>query len=329
MHVVLHHITKRSPINPLEHKLYNIAMDLAINCLLPDDSDRFAPRFREDQVDKKTGEVWAKKGDLNILRPSNPKFGFPDHLSSENYVKLLRDKIETQSGLEGFLDAMAEDGAMDKHEGWGPNELVDDLIKRKIDHIDKHNLWGNVSESFKEIVKSAQITQIPWRRHLRHSFGSIVHHTTRPTFKKPDRRFGYPYSGKVRTTTDKTLVGWDTSGSVPTKDIEQMLAETNKLATSMPVDLMMFDCTLQSEKAIPWDKRAVQCGIKGRGGTNFQALVDYSDKHGYKNLVIFTDGYAPEPTIPKAKNVIWVITPGGKCPVTWGKVVQITSCEEV
>jgi predicted metal-dependent peptidase len=328
LHVVLHHITRRLPLDRREHLLYNVAMDLAINSLLPDDSDRYAPRYKADTFDKK-GKLIAKKGDMAILRPEQPQFRMEPRLSTELYVKLLREKADSKSGFLDELEEAAEAGAGDVHQGWGPNDLIDEKIKQRIEHIEKNNLWGNVSESFKEVVRSAQTAQIPWRRHLRHAFGQILHHTLRPTFKRPDRRFGYPYSGKVRDSLGKVLVGWDTSGSVPTKDIEQMLTETNKLSTSMPVDLMLFDCNLQWEKAVPWDKRRTTCGISGRGGTNFQALIDYSDKHGYTSLVIFTDGYASEPTIPKAKNVIWVITPGGVRPAPWGKLVQIVSKEEL
>lgn len=328
MHIVLHHLTHRRPHDPREHKLYNVAMDFAINSIVDDSSKRYMPRYKEDQLDS-DGTVLAKKGDLMGLRPNMPRYSFEPRLSTESYVKLLRDKFppkKDEKENEGRDDVTGgTDKASGKHEGWGPNELVDDKIRRKIEHLDRTNSWGELSESFKEMVRAAQRTEVPWRKLLKHEYGMIISSELRPTFKKPDRRFGYPYSSKVRKYQDKVLIAWDTSGSISNKDMTKMLAETNKLAATMPVDLMLFDCALQYKKAVEWNKRKVECGVLGRGGTAFQPVFDYAVEHGYKTLVIFTDGYAPAPTkSKKIKRVLWVLTPGGKCPVKWGRVVTMT-----
>ena len=57
-------------------------------------------------------------------------------------------------------------------------------------------------------------------------------------------------------------------------------------------------------------RRAAFEEVKGRGGTNFQAPINYVTEHpGYDGLIIMTDGYAPVPSVPaflKTK-LLWVI----------------------
>ncbi len=48
----------------------------------------------------------------------------------------------------------------------------------------------------------------------------------------------------------------------------------------------------------------------GRGGTDFQPVIDYIDKHkDYDGLIIFTDGFAPVPVAPnknRRTKILWL-----------------------
>lgn len=48
--------------------------------------------------------------------------------------------------------------------------------------------------------------------------------------------------------------------------------------------------------------------VCGRGGTNFQPVIDYAYSHLYDGLLIFTDGEAPVPRIPphSRTKLLWV-----------------------
>ena len=49
--------------------------------------------------------------------------------------------------------------------------------------------------------------------------------------------------------------------------------------------------------------------VRGRGGTSFQEVFDYlKDHRQYDGLLIFTDGYAPEPRVDFAMRtkVLWI-----------------------
>jgi predicted metal-dependent peptidase len=379
-HVVFHHITKRAPSDQREAKLWNVAADLAINCLISDDypnGDRYAPRFKEDELHPLTGEVMAKAGDRMGCFPEDPEFKFEAELSQENYVHLLRDKQkesdeggggegegdpncpmhgdgegsgqgeeDSEGGGQGDGQGEGEgsgqggkctcgkphepgegqggsQGSFDDHGGWEPNEIVDEQIRRKIDTIEKSNGWGSMPGGTIEKIKAAQRSEVPWRKILKHYLGQLVTADRDPTFKKPNKRFGYPYCGTKARSIDRKLVAIDTSMSVGTRELEKFLVEVNSLAQVQPVDLMLFDTKLQYKKAVPFNKKQARYDFKGRGGTAFTPVFEYAKTHRYKSLIVLSDGYAEVVDKPARMDVIWVITPDGQCPVPWGKIVQI------
>ena len=56
-------------------------------------------------------------------------------------------------------------------------------------------------------------------------------------------------------------------------------------------------------------KAAKSINIIGRGGTDFQCVINYYEKHSeYQGLIIFTDGYASYPKISKPKQILWILT---------------------
>lgn len=49
--------------------------------------------------------------------------------------------------------------------------------------------------------------------------------------------------------------------------------------------------------------------ITGRGGTNFQAPIDYYSTHTeYDGLILFTDGCADIPRINTRRRILWILT---------------------
>jgi len=215
-------------------------------------------------------------------------------------------------------------GGFDEHDYWDENEVVDSQIRQKVEHIDKCNMWGDMQGDVQDMIRAAQETEVPWHKLLRQYLGTLISSKWAPTRKRPNRRFGYAFSGTKRDTVDRKLVAIDTSGSVGDDDLQVFLAEINKLAEIQPVDLMLFDHGLAWERAKPFDRRQSTLDIIGRGGTEFQQVFDYAEEHRYKTLIVLTDGYAPEPIQPTRHDTCWVITPDGKCPVDWGEQIKMT-----
>ena len=62
------------------------------------------------------------------------------------------------------------------------------------------------------------------------------------------------------------------------------------------IDILQFDCGLK-QPLLTIKKAKTEIKELGRGGTNFQPIIDYFEKarKPYDGLIIFTDGYAPQP----------------------------------
>jgi predicted metal-dependent peptidase len=320
-HVVLHHCCVRLPERKEDRKLYNIAADLAINCLISDDPCRHMPK-------EKDGD---RKGKNVGLRPTQEPYNFPDKQSMEQYVLLLHEMKDQGKDIgdgEGNGDGQDGSGSLDNHDGWSDAdaEIVKQEIRNKIEELSKRqNGWGNIPGDVQQIIQAAQKSSVRWWKYLRHYLGNLVTSKVESTFKKPHRRYGYPYCGTKRLHTDRKLVAIDTSGSISTDDLSHFLAEVNKLAELQPVDLVMFDHAVQG-KIMPFDRKRVSFDFKGRGGTAFTPVIELADQRRYQSLIILTDGCAEAPPKPHhVKDVLWVLTEEEyKPPVDWGQRVHIT-----
>jgi predicted metal-dependent peptidase len=296
-----------------DHKLYNIAADLAINCLIPSNPSRYMPKCKDEKF---------KGKDIGVL-PTKEPYNFPDKLSMEQYVLLLREKKDKGEDIgdgEGF----------DNHGEWSDAdaEIVKQEIRNKIEQISKReNGWGNMPGDIQGIIQAAQKSSIRWWRYLKHYLGNLVTTKVESTFKKPNRRYGYPYCGTKRLHTDRKLVAIDRSGScMSEEDQSHFLAEVNKLAEIQPVDIISFDCGVHG-KIRPFDRKHVTFKYEGgSGGTEFDSVMKLADERRYQSLIILTDGQAAAPTKPAhVKDVLWVLTsPNEKPPVEWGQRVHIT-----
>jgi len=327
-HVALHHITHRSSHDKKRAELENIAMDLAINSLLPDDDRMSFPRCKEDVLSE-TGEILLKKGDKNGQLPE--MYGFPPRLSAEQYIALLEEKFKGQG--EGQGEGQGQGGgqkhsSFDNHDEFGENAEVDALIREIVKKIEKNRSWGNTPGGFKEAILKAQVTEVPWWQFLRRFLGDFISSEKTQTRRKPNRRLGYPFFGETNEYIGKAYAYVDTSASVGSAELAKFTAEVEKLNEYMPVVLYMFDTAVQDPDGKPQqfhEKKIKSITFNGRGGTNFQAPIDHAHKRRVPYVIIFSDGECSKPDVPRGMRILWVITPGHQGSLDgWpGKVVYM------
>jgi len=337
LHIVFHHCTLRSTTDPRLHHLDNIACDLAINQLIPNTGLILCPR-------------------PEVIVPYFPKaLNFPVDLSKEQYYQLLiqKDKEENGDGGgqgQGNSNPNGQGGApgngkpdpkgkgsgkgtidkagqvVDDHEGWSDEEaeIIDEIIRQKVDQMAKSDKnWGNISGGIREKIEAAQKSQIAWWRLLREYLGLFSTTKKSYTMKRPNRRFGYPFPGTKRKYVDKVLCAIDSSGSISEDSLRRFLTEINTINETHPVDLVVFDTVIQ-QGPIPFTRKRKTFEFKGRGGTDFKAVMELATSGKYKCLVLLTDGAAPSVDYPRGvQDVIWALVDEGTPPVTWGKQVQI------
>jgi len=326
-HLALHHCTTRRPTDLEQLKRHNIAADLAVNSLIVEDGWKRMP-----------------KGELKGMLPQD--FKFPPKLSLEQYFGMLpKQKGGGKGGCpkgggdctkstgggcpkgDGNCPKDSGHGGFDSHDGWSKeeNQIAEEIIRQKIREMENSDrFWGSMPGDIKQIILAAQKSRIAWHRILRYRLGQLASKVSVHTFKRPNRRFGWPYTGFKRDAIDRTLLLWDTSGSIADEELSQFLSETNRIAESHPVDVQMFDHELQG-KVTPFSRKMKKVEVKGRGGTSFKEPFELADKMRYGAVVCLTDGCAPAIDKPKhVRDIIWaVVGSQNKPPVTWGRVINI------
>lgn len=356
-HIVLHHCTLRAPTDPHSHRLYNIAADLAINSLIVCNTLRKAPTGENAGVMPATygfEEKLSMEQYIALLRdqppppPSKRKersedeegggggaeqesdgggSDDQDEEGKKDKGKPGKDKGKGGKGSSKDKEDDKEDTnppGFDDHSGWDESEIIKEIIRNKVDQLSKdEKVWGSMPGDLQNTILAAQRSRVLWHKILRHYLGNLPTSRSQSTYTKPNRRFGWPYCGEKRLYIDRKLVGIDTSGSISDEDLAQFLTEINKLSEIQPVDIQLFDHGLQG-KVRPFARKHARYKFDGRGGTEFQSIMDLAEKKRYQSLILLTDGAAAPPTQPKhVRDILWVLTEGGKKPVPWGRDIQI------
>lgn len=354
LHVVFHHCTVRMSEDPRMRRLQSIAADMAINQLIPTgtgmmDQPRkeviniilpemygFPPKLSMEQYYL----LLLEKFDPNKPQPQkgegDPKDGEDEGEGSGTGEEQGEDKGNGGKSSKGSDSKDGEDylpgDLVDSHEGWSDKDagLVESIIKDAIENWEKSGKkWGSISGGCKEMILAAQKSEIKWWKILRDYMGHMVSKVKTTTMKRPHRRYGYPYPGKVNKSVDKILIGADSSLSISGASFGHFISEANMIAEVHPVDFVIFDTEIVYGP-IPLTRRIRRLEVPGRGGTDFEAIFKLAESGKYKSVVILTDGIAPAVDYPKGvRDVIWCIVGGGKPPVDWGKVIHIKESQSV
>ncbi len=182
------------------------------------------------------------------------------------------------------------------------------------DIIQGSTMWGSIPGGMIELIKKAAEGKIDFRSALRGFRASILSRKRRLTRMRPSRRFGFEQMGSHYDFTTHLLVAVDTSFSTGSDELGRYfrIITTFFKYGIQEIDVLMFDADVQGKPFTLKEakKNLQEFKVQGRGGTNFQAPVDYVKEHpDYDGLIIITDGYAPTPEVPphlKAK-LLWVI----------------------
>lgn len=322
LHLALHHCTRRRFDNNV---IGNLATDLAVNELIP---------IVSASCEAPTGDFEGQF--VNEYR-KNPQFAdILNKQTAEWYYDYLQKKMKALSGCPGSCPDKNSEGdsegkpcknckagkeKFDDHGGWKECEIADERVKAKIEEIAKTDTWGSVGAVEKELIMAAQTRKINWRNLLRQFYGNLMWHTKESTRKRPNRRTGMIHPGSKNIHVDRHLVAIDTSGSIDSGLLSQFLGIVNQMTDYLPIDIMQCDCAV-TEMPKPFNRKRAQFSFSGRGGTDFQPIMDVVTTRRYKSVVIFTDGQAAPCTKPAAF-VTWVMPVGCEAPVDWGLKVHM------
>lgn len=182
------------------------------------------------------------------------------------------------------------------------------------DLVQSTTQWGSLPGNMVELIKKAAEGKIDYRGALRTFRSSILSQKRRLTRMRPSRRFGFEQMGSHYDFTTRLLIAIDTSGSVGSEELGRYfrIITTFFKYGIQEIDVLMFDWDVQGEPITFTEAKKSKQEFKvcGRGGTNFQAPIDYVKEHpNYDGLIIITDGFAPIPEVPPflRTKLLWVI----------------------
>ena len=327
-HIVFGHITsrKRKP-----HQLWNIATDLAINCLIvtgTGNDDKYSlpsfglmPGRRPDMPkDRELTETEKKLNDAmaDLIE------SFPPMMSSEWYFKRLHDMTQQMGIPDELLEGMGE-YTIDAH-NWDdiPEEMreyvesrIKEIIKGAANKADSSaNGWGNVPADVRTSIRRYVNSVVDWRLVLRQFIGNIVRGSRTASIKRINRKYPYIHPGTKRGYVAKLLCAIDMSGSVDDEMLASFFAELTGLTKRVDVTILPFDCSADVRDAFEWKKGTrPELTRTKQGGTDFTAPTkvfdDPANRGRWNGMLILTDGQAGVPVASRGKRG-WVLGNGCK-----------------
>ena len=232
--------------------------------------------------------------------------------------------------FNGNNDAMKEyfnpHGTANKD--WSDNSLIDAEIQNMVN--EKRSTmegWGSFTGNYRSEIISANEPKISWKDIVRLFKQSVLTGETISSRMKLNRRYDLAQPGYRRRYTAKIIFAVDISGSMTDEDLAEGFAVINKICKHADISYVLFDTEIKTiEKKMKKAKESFV--LTGRGGTDFQCVVDYAESVKADGLVIYTDGWADAPSKPKNMQTLWLLQDkNGKPPVEWGRVAHLDRYE--
>jgi len=287
-------------------KLWNIATDLSINCLigkgnLPDMCCIPGEGMFEDLPPGRTGEWYYEQ-----LK-----------LKAEEQKKGGSDKGDGDGdGEQGGFDPDAA-GQFDDHANWGSKscddatkeiakERLKEAMKDAVNEAAKSNSWGTVSSSVRKEIIDKLSTKVDWRKVLRWFVKCSQRSNKRSTPRRLNKRYAYIHPGRKVERVANIAISIDQSGSVSDEMLAAFYSELNKLADVATFTVIPFDTKVAEDKVYVWKK-----GEKRKkervlyGGTCFNAPTEFVNKGKFDGHICLTDMCAPKPKASKCPR-LWM-----------------------
>ena len=266
-------------------------------------------------------DSWVVPSLWNLPEKKGTKFYY------EEILKQVPPQQKHQQPGEDTRDSQGNDNGMpqtkDDHSQWGKDfqecseaekQLIQNQIKGQIKTAAEQTIKmrGTIPAELQEIIDEILKVKpriFDWKAYFRRMLGSIYDVNIKKTRRKESIRFpgaaGIKHKKKV-----SILVAIDTSGSVSDQELKDFFSEITYIyKAGARITILECDANISAnyEYTGKWTGK-----VHGRGGTDFQPVIDYYRKNikDYAALVYFTDGECIIPdNVPR--DTIWVITSAG------------------
>jgi len=193
---------------------------------------------------------------------------------------------------------------------WQEDELFSEKIDARVSDAELSRNWGRLPGGLREKVLANRQPQLDYRSVLRLFHQSVLSRRRRLTRMKCSRRYGFLYMGSRYDFTTRLLVALDVSGSMRQEEMALGLSLINRFFRYgiECIDVIAFDTEVRGE-VLSLKQARREITVTGRGGTDFNAVIDYVDAHPlYDGVLLVTDGCAPCPHPLKTRRIplLWV-----------------------
>ena len=216
---------------------------------------------------------------------------------------------EDESNTNAISNLPPNESSEDLSSLWEEDSVMSCTIDVTIDEINSTpGSWGSLAGNIASLIVANTKAKIDYRKVLAGFRSSVISSKRNLTRMRPNRRSGFENMGSIRRFSTNLIVAVDVSGSVSSQSLSHFYSIINRAFKYgiENISAVQFDTELKEIE--PFEKARKKIKILGRGGTNFQPVFDYVSKHTeIDGVIIFTDGYAEPPKIPK----------GFRCKVAW------------
>ena len=284
-------------------KLANVAMDMEINQYIDPD---YLP----------TGGIDINNyEDLDL----DIKAGCRYYYDKLQQLKDEKDKNGTcgNEEMDKLLDNI-DNGDVPDHSTWeefddlseAEKKLIEKQIQKVLSDAKEQTIKkrGNVPGEIEGVIIIEEIVKpkFDWRGYIRRFTGISTKVFTKKIRRKENRRFCENPGLKIKMR-QHMLLAIDTSGSVSDTELQEFMGEIHHIyKTGVDITIIQCDTSINS---IEEYKGKNELNVKGRGGTEFDPVLDYynANQKKYTSLVYFTDGECYTSVLPKG-NVLWVLS---------------------
>ena len=301
LHIAFGHLVSFSSFN--NKRLANVAMDMEINQYIE------ADWLPEGGIDINNYE------DLNL----DEKAGCRYYYDKLQQLQDEKDKNGTcgNEEMDKLLDSV-ESGDIPDHSTWeefenlteAEQKLIEKQIQRVLSEAKEQTIKkrGHIPGEIEGVIVIEEITKpkFDWRSYVRRFTGTSTKVFTKKIRRKENRRYDYNPGLKIKMK-QHMLLAIDTSGSVSNEELTEFMNEIHHIYKA-GVDITMVQCDT-SIKSIEQYKGKHEMNVTGRGGTEFDPVLDYynANQKKYTSLVYFTDGECYTSVKPKGR-VLWVLS---------------------
>ena len=301
LHIAFGHLTTYFKFS--DKRLANVAMDMEINQYI---SKEWLPEGGID-IDN--------YADLNLDRKAGCRYYY-DKLKQFQDEK---DKNGTcgNEPMDQLLDNI-ESGNVPDHSTWeefenlteAEQKLIEKQIQKLLSDAKEQTIKkrGTVPGEIEGVIVVEEIVppKFDWKGYIRRFTGISTKVFTKKIRRKENRRFSDNPGLKIKMK-QHMLLAIDTSGSVSNDELMEFMNEIHHIYKS-GVDITVLQCDTKITSIEPY-KGNKELKVHGRGGTEFDPVLEYYNAHNkkYTSLVYFTDGEAYTSVKPRG-NILWVLS---------------------